>query len=94
MKTITVSDTVRSVGNRAFDRWSGNTAMDRVEADLNIYRGITELFFSLFKEDSEEESSAKCAKSSISLVAYMVKQKFDNDAFIASKYMFNNLFTR
>ena len=91
-KVMTVVDTVRSVGNRSFDKWNGNTAMDRIEADMKIYRGMTDVFFSLFKEDNEEES-AKCSKSSVSLLAFMIKQKFDDDTFIASKYMFN-LFTR
>ena len=94
-KNITVVDTVRSIGDRSCDRWSGNTAMDRVEADVNIYRGLSEVFLAIFKGDSEEESST-CSKTSISLLAYAIKQKFDDDVFIASKYMFNNiyLFTR
>ena len=90
-KTITVVDTVRSIGDRSFDKWSGNTAMDRIEADMEIYRKITDLILSLSKEDSEEESSSKHSKASISLLAYMVKQKFDDGTFIASKYMFNNI---
>ena len=93
-KNITVVDTVRSIGDRSCDRWSGNTAMDRVEADVNIYRGLSEVFLSIFKGDEEESST--CSKTSISLLAYAIKQKFDDDVFIASKYMFNNiyLFTR
>ena len=89
-KSITVVDTVRSTGDRSSDKWNGNTAMDRVETDINIYRGLTDLFISLFKEDSEEELS-KCSKASISLLAFVIKQKFDDDVFIASKYMFNNI---
>ena len=96
-KNITVVDTVRSIGDRSCDRWSGNTAMDRVEADVNIYRGLSEVFLSIFKGgDSEKEESSTCSKMSISLLAFAIKQKFDDDVFIASKYMFNNiyLFTR
>ena len=89
-KSITVVDTVRSIGDRSSDKWNGNTAMDRVETDINIYCGLTDLFISLFKEDSEEELS-KCSKTSISLLAYVIKQKLDDDVFIASKYMFNNI---
>ena len=90
-KAITVVDTVRSVGDRSLDKWSGNTAMDRIEADMKIYREIADLILSLSKEDSEGEHSSKRSKAFISLLAYMVKQKFDDDAFIASKYMFNNI---
>ena len=70
--------------------------MDRVEADVNIYRGLSEVFLSIFKGDSEEEESSTCSKTSISLLAYAIKQKFGDDVFIANKYMFNNiyLFTR
>ena len=89
-KKITVVDTVRSIGDRSCDKWSGNTAIDRIEADMKIYRGLTELFISLFKEDSEEEE-IKCSKLLISLLSYVIKQKFDDDIFIASKYMFNNI---
>ena len=90
-KNIMVVDTVRSIGDRSCDRWNGNTAMDRVEADVNIYRGLSEVFLSIFKGDSEEEESSTCSKTSISLLAYAIKQKFDDDVFIASKYMFNNI---
>ena len=90
-KTITVVDTVRSIGDRSLDKWSGNTAMDRIEADMKIYREITDLILSLSKEDSEGESSSKCSKAFSSLLAYAVKQKFDDDTFISSKYMFNNI---
>ena len=90
MKKITVVDTVRSIGDRSCDKWNGNTAMDRVEADINIYRNLTELFLSMFKGDSSEEEST-CSKWSISLLAYTIKQKFDDDTFIASKYTFNNI---
>ena len=45
-KNITVVDTVRSIGDRSCDRWNGNTAMDRIEADINIYRVLTEVFLS------------------------------------------------
>ena len=90
IKKITVVDTVRSIGDRSCDKWNGNTAMDRIEGDINIYRGLIELSFSMFKGDSEEEES-KCSKVSISLLACMMKQKFDDDTFIASKYMFNNI---
>ena len=45
----------------------------------------------MFKGDSEEEEESKCSKASISLLAYVIKQKFDDDIFIASKYMFNNI---
>ena len=87
VKEITVVDTVRSIGDRSRDKWNGSTAMDRIEADMKIYRGLTDLFLSLFKGDSEEEEST-CSKLSISLLSYMIKQKFDDDIFIASKYMF------
>ena len=90
VKKITVVDTVRSIGDRSCDKWNGNTAMDRIEADINIYHGLTELFLSMFKGDSSEEEST-CSKCSISLLAYMMKQKFDDDIFIASKYTFNNI---
>ena len=88
-KRITVVDTVRSIGDRSCDSWNGNTAMDRIEVDMSIYRVLTEVLLSMFKGDSEEES--KCSKTSISLLAYAIKQKFDDDVFIASKYMFNNI---
>ena len=91
VREITVIDTVRSIGDRLCDKWNGSKAMDRIEADIKIYCGITDLFLSLFKGDSEEEE-AKCSKFSISLLSYMIKQKFDNDIFIASKYMFNNIY--
>ena len=90
-KTITVVDTVRSIGDRSLDKWSGNTAVDRIEADMKIYREITDLILLLSKEDGEEESSSKRSKVFISLLAYAVKQKFDDDTFIASKYTFNNI---
>ena len=91
-KTIMAVDTVRSVGDRSLDKWSGNTAMDRIEADMEIYREIAGLILSLSKEDSEGEESSKRSKAFISLLAYMVKQKFDDDAFIASKYTFKSIF--
>ena len=90
MKRITVVDTVRSIGDRSCDSWNGNTAMDRIEADMSIYHVLTEVLLSMFKGDSEEEEESKCSKTSISLLAYAIKQKFDDDVFIASKYMFNN----
>ena len=87
VKEIMVIDTVRSIGDRSCDKWNGSTAMDRIEADMKIYRGLTNLFISLFKGDNEEEEST-CSKVSISLLLYIIKQKFDDDIFIASKYMF------
>ena len=93
-ESITVVDTVRSIRDRSFDKWNGNTAMDRIEADLNIYRGLTEVLLSMFKggDSEEEEESSKCSKASISLLACAIKKKFDDDTFISSKYMFNNIF--
>ena len=90
IKELTVINTVRSIGDRSCDKWNGGKAMDRIEADIKIYHGITDLFLSLFKGDSEEEE-AKCSKCSISLLSFMIKQKFDDDIFIASKYTFNNI---
>ena len=90
-KKITVVNTVRSIGHRSCDRWNGNTAMDRIETDINIYRGITELFISMYNGDSSEEESSTCSKCPISLLAYTMKQKFDDDIFIASNYTFNNI---
>ena len=92
VKEITVIDMVRSIGNRSCDKWNGSTAMDRIEGDIKIYRGLTDLFLSMFKGDSEEDEST-CSKVSISLLSYIIKQKFDDDIFIASKYMFISLFT-
>ena len=91
-KSITAVDIVRSVGDRSLDKWCGNTAMDRIEADMGIYREIAGLILSLSKEDSEGEESSKRSKAFTSLLAYTVKQKFDNDAFLASKYTFKICF--
>ena len=89
-KNIMVVDTVKSIGDRSCDKWSGNTAMDRIEADTNIYHGLIDVLLSMFKGDNSEEES-KCSKASISLLAYAIKKKFDDDMFISSKYMFNNI---
>ena len=90
VKEITVIDTVRSIGNRSCDKWNGSTAMDRIEGDIKIYCGLTDLFLSMFKGDE-----STCSKVSISLLSYIIKKKkkFDDDIFIASKYMFISLFT-
>ena len=53
---------------------------------MSILEGLIRLLLSLFKEEGEEQGSS-CTKISISLFAYIIKSKFDDDNFITSKYV-------
>ena len=90
VKQFSVTDNVRSIGDRRADKWNGSTAMDRIEVDLKLYKGLVDLIVLMVKEEGEEEE-ASCSKLSISLLSYMIKLKFDDDKFLSSKY--NHLFT-
>ena len=76
-------DVVRSIQDRKFDKWTSKSAMDRIDVDFKVFQGLIRLLLSLFKEEGEEQES----KISISLFAYIIKSKFDDDNFITSKYV-------
>ena len=79
-------DVVRSIQDRKFDKWTSKSAMDRIDVDFKVFQGLIRLLLSLFKEEGEEQESS-CTKISISLFAYIIKLKFDDDNFITSKYV-------
>ena len=86
VKQLVAVDDVRSIGNRKADKWNWSTAMDRIEGDLKLYKGLVDVIVSLVKEEGDEEE-ASCSKIPMNLISYMIKLKFDEDNFLTSEHI-------
>ena len=83
---ITLNESVRASGSKSENNWTGESACKRVSNDLDVFNALTEFMIDLTEE--EEGGKSKCSKVAISMIAFLIKQKFNNDTFIASKLHF------
>ena len=84
---ITLNENVRASGSKSENNWTGESAVKRVLNDLDVFNALTEFIIDLTEEEGGGKS--KCSKVAISMIAFLIKQKFNNDAFIASKLHFS-----
>ena len=79
---MVLSENVKSSGDDLQENWTGESAVRRVENDLTIFDALSEFIVDITEE---EGGKAKTSKVAVTMIAYLIKQKFDNDTFIASK---------
>ena len=85
---ITLSENVRASGSANQDNWTGDSAVKRVANEFDLFNALSEFIIDLTEEDEEVEGEprkSRCSKIAISMFAYLIKQKFNKDTFIASK---------
>ena len=84
---ITLNENVRASGSKSENNWTGESACKRVSNDLDVFNALTAFMIDLTEEE-EGGGKSKCSKVAISMIAFLIKQKFNNDTFIASKLHF------
>ena len=82
---MVLTESVKTSGTDLQENWTGESAVRRIEGDFNIFDALTEFMIDLTEE---EGGKAKTSKVAVTMIAYLIKQKFDNDTFIASKLQF------
>ena len=83
---MVLTESVKTSGTDLQENWTGESAVRRIENDFNIFDALTEFMIDLTEE---EGGKAKTSKVAVTMIAYLIKQKFDNDTFIASKLQFS-----
>ena len=88
---ITLNENVRASGSKSENNWTGESACKRVSNDLDVFNALT-AFMTDLTEEEEGGGKSKCSKVAISMIAFLIKQKFNNDTFIASKLHFFSIY--
>ena len=83
---MVLTESVKTSGTDLQENWTGESAVRRVENEFSIFDALAEFIVDLTEE---EGGKAKTSKVAVTMVAYLIKQKFDNDTFIASKLQFS-----
>ena len=84
-ETMVLTENVKSIGPKSQDNWTGESAVKRIENDSETFNALADFFIDITEEEGGKARSSKVA---VSMIAFMIKRKFDNDAFIASKLHF------
>ena len=71
--------------HEGLDNWTGETALKRVENEFGFFNALSEFLVDITEEEGRK---AKMSRVAVAMFAYMIKQKIDNDTFIASKLYF------
>ena len=89
MPEMVLTENVKANGPEGQDNWTGESALKRVENEFSMFNALTEFLVDLTEE---EGGKAKMSKVAVAMIAFMIKQKFDNDTFIASKLHFLRMY--
>ena len=82
---MVLTESVKTSGTDLLENWTGESAVRRIENEFTIFDALTEFIVDLTEE---EGGKAKTSRVAVTMLAYLIKQKFDNDTFIASKLQF------
>ena len=82
---MVLTESVKASGTDLLENWTGESAVRRIENEFTIFDALTEFIVDLTEE---EGGKAKTSRVTVTMLAYLIKQKFDNDTFIASKLQF------
>ena len=85
MPEMVLEENVKANNPEGQDNWTGESALKRVENEFGMFNALTEFMVDLTEE---EGGKAKMSRVAVAMFAFMIKQKFDNDTFIASKLHF------
>ena len=91
-RVFKLSTKVRSIFDRSHDKWSTESAYQRVSLDLSFYEKFISICLSLFRGDFlkiyNEPSSveSKCNPRSVMMLASMLQSCFIDDKFVTGKF--------
>ena len=93
-KIIKLSNTVKSIVDPTKDRWNLTNAHERMTTELRLFRTLTIMLLSLFKDDLRKlkdypfECGSNCQLKAVSSFALMIRDRFVDDDFLTGNIFF------